>query len=749
MLAVCLSFGAMSRAAVTLTDSGSVVTISAGAYHVEMDAQTGAFFSIAESSGGDWLARTFYPESPWVVRFGDSEWVGPAQVLGRGGNISRAIQAAGDGVMAEWTYALDDAGTSFVATMRFEFADDATFRGRFSLQHQAGQAVELHSFPGYVEIPTTGTDQLIFPYRGGVVLNAAFLASSAGIGTNVPGGFTPFLWWRTGGSSFAMSNTVEEINRAAAVHQININRNTNAGGTWPVIHYDQLTEIAPGGTAGSGWILFQVGEDAAAAARTHWDRGETAGYPPLSAKVSAALLETLTQAPLLKYPGGVSAAAFLGQLNDLPVPALIHVAGYMEGGHDESYPDYFPPDSGFGTMVEMQQLASAMRGRGSLFMPYTNPTWWDDESATMAALGTGVVAKYESGTPIFESYDGRGGYVVTPWHPGVIARLEAGYEEFVDLQVADLLFEDQVGARNIPYDGNAASPEWWSYSQGTLENTRRGIGYLPLMTELSWDRLAETQTGFCGNLRLTWEPPALDPAHFDPFPLAVIMANHHAMFYPHNLAGERMVRSREELHYNAALGYNMAYDLLDGTGNRWLRTGALVQKHLLARVVGVRVAGFDDLRGLAGTTRLTYDNGAMIDANWSTTATLPVGDAVLGEEGFWFAADSPRVEGGWIQEFGADSLGDPQGRLLILEQTDTGVRVLSETDEALTIAVPRDWLGTSAGSLTLLRTASDGTVTSDTVAAGPGGVEVTYGAGDLALELVAGQAAVQGAWLTY
>lgn len=743
--AFLLTTPTLARPAVSFTESGASLTVESPFYRAVLDGDTGGFISVARSGGSDWLARTLHPEGPWVVRLGASEWITPGALKGRGGIQARTITPTPDGVQIVWQSTLADATTSLGATLTMNFAD-GQFDGRLVLEHRAGAAINLVSYPAYFAFPGPRIERMVFPHRSGIVLLPAFFASAETIGTKSPAGFSPFLWWQTGAGSMAVSNPIEALNRAAGTHVLNLQRDTVGAETLPTLHYDQLTEVAPGARYDSGRILFQVGRDAVASANAHWEAGESRNYRTLADKLGPSLFDKLRQAPLLKYPEATRATDFAATVASLPSPAIIHIAGYMEGGHDERYPDYLPPRASLGTTADLQAMAAAVRAAGSLFVPYTNPTWWDTESPTMTSLGTGIVARRADGSLVQETYGTKAGYVVTPWHPKVRERLEQGYVQFADLGLVDLLFEDQVGARELAFDGNAASPHSWSYAQGTLANTRSGAAHYPLMTEMAWDQLAETEAGFCGNLRLDWEQPALPATHYASYPLAVIMANRNAVFYPHNLDGQRMVHGRTELLYNAALGYQMSYDLNRGISG-WLQVAAHVQKRLLLHTVGERIVAFADDRETSSTTRLEYANGASVEANWSATGSRLAGSVVLGPEGFWFRLASPRVEGGWIASYGTDTVGGSDGRLLILERKGDSVEVVSVTDTAFTITVAADWLAVGPGAYEVRRTLADGSTRVAPLIVDAGGARVEYGAGDRGLAI--SPAGAKGTWSVY
>ncbi|MBI1289611.1 hypothetical protein GC173_00010 [bacterium] len=733
ILALSLPLIAAPALGVTVVTESDRLVVTAERYVVTLDRETGGLLSVTESGAHDWLARSFYARVPWTLRLGESEWIDPGVILSRGGTRAHIMDERNGVAAITWTANLTDESTAVAVRLAMEFGEQS-FEGRVTADLTKGAPLTLLSYPAFLEIPGSATNQLVFPHRSGVVLNSAFFASDRTIGTRTPAGFAPFLWWSTATGSFSVSNPVDGTNRRAGARVLNLLRDARDGADYPVLHYDQLTNVRAGSGYDSGAVLFQVGATVADTARAYWNRGESSHYPTLEQKLGDRLFATLAAAPVLKYPEAVSAQVFTGTVPTLPSPAIIHVAGYMQGGHDERYPDYFPPRAGFGTTADWQAMTAAIRAAGSLMVPYTNPSWWDDESPTMTALGLDVVVRTADGTPLREAYGTKEGLVVTPWHPAVRERLAVGYQEFSDLGLADLLFEDQVGAREVAFDGNPASPTVWAYGQGALENTRMAAQRVPLMTELSWDQLAETESGFCGNMRLDWEQPALDREMYDPFPLAVLMANRNAAFYPHNLAGEVMVHDRRELLYNVALGYQLAFDLGRGASD-WLTVAATVQRELLAGRVGETVVRFDDRRRSQGTTLLAYADGTSILANWSASAPAAAPGVTLPPQGFWITATAPRTEGGWIDSYRGAAIGGNDGALFILKEIEDGVRLTALVDEAFDLVIPLDWFPEGTASFDLRRVDSSGQATVSTISGTVAGVPLRYTPEDSRIEL--------------
>lgn len=172
------------------------------------------------------------------------------------------------------------------------------------------------------------------------------------------------------------------------------------------------------------------------------------------------------------------------------------------------------------------------------------------------------------------------------------------------------------------------------YIQGWLEHTRAYSNTL-LMTELAFDRLAETEVGFHGSVLLperygyTLDWWGADTWH--PYPLAPVMARDKVLFYQHDLAPETFAVDKETLTWNLAFGYMLSYDLVESTfggglESEWLGLVATFQKNVLARYADEAVK---DYRKLAdGVTQTSFETYTVI-ANWDEGNEFIAGENTL------------------------------------------------------------------------------------------------------------------------
>src|SRR5919197_2078956 len=126
------------------------------------------------------------------------------------------------------------------------------------------------------------------------------------------------------------------------------------------IRHEFQTWIPSGGRWTSPVVRVRTGETAPQSVLAYRRDTGIEAYPSLEQKLGPRLA-TLARAPLIKAdlsrlkPFG----GWTPELERLPSPALLHPVAFQPGGHDESYPDFLPPDphwgttAGFASMVEV------------------------------------------------------------------------------------------------------------------------------------------------------------------------------------------------------------------------------------------------------------------------------------------------------------------------------------------------------------------------------------------------------------
>lgn len=461
------------------------------------------------------------------------------------------------------------------------------------------------------------------------------------------------------------------------------------------------TWVPDGQTWDSPSVRLRVGQTPEQTILAYRQENGIADYPPLADKLGTELA-ALSRAPLIKADTFRPFEEWIPDLDLLPSPALLHPVGFQPGGHDENYPDFLPPDSRWGTTDQLRTLVQAAQARGLLVMPYTNPTWWDDESPTLQNLSsltiTDVAVLDETGQPMYETYNEHGGYAISPWVDFVSWRLDQLMAQWRDEVPVDCIFEDQIGARVWRRDFNPAASSPQAYSEGWLAHTRDYADRC-LMTEMGWDRLAETEVGFHGSL-LTWarEFDYTDQywgsGNWEPYPLAPWLFHDKVLVYQHDLSHHTMSADKGTLTWNLAFGNMLSYDWgwadNDSLNNPWLDLVTALQRAVAARYAGQPLTAYTELT--ADVTQSNFGDLSVI-ANWHPTLTYRVGTHRVAPGGFLARTDDGNVLAGVFVNYFNGSVLSAGEHYVIIERTPHVVTVRQPVgaDTVLDVQAPDDW----------------------------------------------------------
>lgn len=405
----------------------------------------------------------------------------------------------------------------------------------------------------------------------------------------------------------------------------------------------------------------------------------------LSEKLEARYSQVV-QSPLFKADAvqlGIPFSQYSALLSHVPAPGILHTVAFQPRGFDENYPDFLPPASSWGTTADMAMMFEQAQAMHFLVMPYTNPTWWDDESPTLQNLPptltiTDVVLFDNPSVPRYEYYGSHGGYVVSPYSPFVRQRLSQLILSMVYTIPSDVIFEDQIGARPWLFDHNTFSPSPTAYSQGWLEHTRAYSNTL-LMTEKGFDRLAETEVGFHGSLLLSerkGETVSLwGTGTWHPYPLAPLMMRDKVLFYQHDLAPETFTTDKATLSWNLAFGYMLSYDLVQssyggGVNSQWINLVGDFQKYVISRYADERLTDFTKLQNKV--TRTFFEHCAVI-ANWDESNSYNAGQYVLPPLGTMITKNDGSIVAGIFTTYNNMPLGN--GEHYLIEERGSNIVV--------------------------------------------------------------------------
>jgi len=627
---------------------------------------------------------------PWVLRFSNNTWLDGANFSPS--NPSRTFSYAWNSQTETLTLSYVATGSqACTVTIEVKPTNGPEVDTRLSILNQSGLTVELLAYPVQLSFRRSQIDGVYVPYLEGMKLLPSFFTSLE-FGSGYPGQmFADFAYTDLSVGSFAVY-MVHDLQQPLKTAQWLILRDDTYAGGVHKYHHDFTVAIGDGQQWTSPKTVLSIGSTLDEAMAAYWTRSGHDAMPTLLEKLGAPLFEKLAGALLLKrdfLQGPWTFSAFQDFLSDLPGGSLLHFVAFWPNGFDENYPDYLPPHPALGSQTELQNLVSSARASGHLVMPYTNPTWWDDQSPTLASLGTGIVSLNRSGGLISEVYGAsHGGYVVCPYSLDVIARQDQTRNEFTQTVPCDLLFEDQIGARAQPkFDGNPAAPDPTLYTQGLIDVAERSASYLPIMSEGGFDRLGWYESGFCNSHTIGWHNYPSDT--YQSYPMATLWAHEHMYFSAHNLAGNVMTVDLPLLTYYVSVSYSLSFDLSMNDLD-WVNVIDHYQKHFVSKLLGQDMVSFDLLTP-DGHTRTLFEDGTEITANLTTSARA-IGDHMMAANGF-AAIKNGEVLAGVFSALNGQALSGDNPHYLILDRQPQRTLIYQPRgdDGAITLTRPSGW----------------------------------------------------------
>ena len=453
-----------------------------------------------------------------------------------------------------------------------------------------------------------------------------------------------------------------------------------SGRTFCLTHaYD--TWIADGAKWTSPVVRVRVGEPVEQSILDYRRDNGIDAYPSLAAKLGPRL-DTLVRAPLIKadlWKGLHPFREWGPDLKRLPSPALLHPVAYQLHGHDESDPDFLPPDPIWGTTADFRAAVEQAQSLGLAVMPYLNVSWWNLDSQTTQALPSvaAAAAQDAGGHPLVDRYGQREGYAVSPYAPVVRQRVADLLEQWRTEVPADCLFFDQIGARPWRYDFNPASPTPLAYDDGWLELLAPYADRC-LMVEDGWDRLAQSAAGFHGSAlmmeRENGQPHKLFGAgNWKPYPLATWLLHDKVLMYQHDLYEGTFATDAEALTWDLAFGTMLSYSWDPSAGSLdspWLGLVGAFQKALGPRFAGQQLTGWRDVT--SDVTESVYGDFHVL-ANWSHEDSYSTDGYALAPLGF-FARGQGVLAGEFAGSFDGAPLS-PGTHFVLVESGANGVTV--------------------------------------------------------------------------
>ncbi len=675
-------------------------------YEIGIRKTNGGIAYIIDKNTGALVSLGSRYECLWGAVFSGDDYVGGCDYSRQGSNrFSYSWSPATSTLILTYT----PPSTSIqgvTAQVGLTVSENAWFDLQLELENQWGSRLDYVLFPSDLVFIESEIQEALLPINPGIILEPTFFEQNRTYTATYPG--YPGV--------FADYVSLKMSNGRLAIYAIQ-NQNMIQPDILGFIHDDEYHPdstyyyhaYGAGIPHGNSWesptIRFRVGSSHVESIRAYRKDNRLEAFLSLGEKLGSGY-DNLVQAPLLKADAAQLGRPFSDYgvlLDQLPSPSLFHPCAYMPGGHDENYPDFLPPDALWGTTAQMNNMFKQAQQRDLLVMPYTNPTWWDDESPTLENLPPSLTIQdvaviNATGDPVYEYYWGRGGYVISPYPTFVKNRLDQLMVSMTESLPSDYIFEDQIGIRPWLFDFNASSPGPMAYMDGWIDHSRIYRNHR-LMTENGYDLLAETEIGFHGSLllferdNLTTDWWGENTWHY--YPLSTIMARDKALFYQHDLAEQTMTQDRKTLTWNLAMGFMLSYDLVEteyggGLGSEWLNLVGVFQKQVLSQYAGNLINDYIQIQPDSTRTNFGY---CQVIANWSSANPFSWQGSQIPPEGVLVDCGNGGLVAGVLTRFNQMSL-TPGDHYLVIDRDYTKITVWQPLggDTALTLPFPPGWL---------------------------------------------------------
>lgn len=586
----------------------------------------------------------------------------------------------------------------------FSFSTENWFDTQLSLQvSEQNDTVEYVRFPNDLMFQNSEIIEGLYPSMPGLLLKKSYFDQRPDYESSYPGYpgmFADFFWISTVGGSM----TVYSIGNIDPLTPLNLGLYYyNSGGNdYTCFSHRFGIWRWQGQSFTSPVVRMRIGQMKTEAAVTYRTDNSLDKYRTLPEKFGG-LYEMVVSSPEIKMDASVIKIPF--NLYDsllfpnLPVPSILHFAGFQPGGFDRNTPDIFPPDGRYGTTADFANMVLTAKSRGFLSMPYTNPTWWDGSSPTFLSLPSPLTVKDVAvmtyrGTPLYEIYDRGGGYTVCPWVPFVIDRLDAAMNQIKTEVYSDMVFEDQIGARSWWFDFNDSSPSITSYMDGWIEHTRKYKDNL-LATEQGFDRLAESETAFYGSVlyfKMTGEAQRFwGTDTWEPYPLIQLMLRDKVLLYQHDLSDQTMTYTKENLIWNLTFGYQLNYQITNSYKDDydWLKMVGMFQRDVLSEYADELMKDFEYLDPYLSKT--DFQNFTVY-TNWDPNTARTVGKHTVSPSGSVVLANDGSVCAGKFAGYNGNAL--TAGDHYIIEKRNSAYILLEQplgADTPISVELPSDW----------------------------------------------------------
>jgi hypothetical protein len=684
------------------TNSTGSLTLGNAYWEAAFDKTKGSLEYIIDKSTGGIVCHGSKDKSLWAVNFFNDPDVYKSEV-----NSFSYTWDQNAGILKFYYSSKNPSGKAIDAEVTIRASEERWFEMQLHLTNKYGSLARFAHFPYNLAFSTTEIEEALYPILPGVIFQKSFFLEGRSYTGNYPGWpgvFADFVSLKTtnGDLSIYAYQPLDKFIPSL------LGFIADSEDTGKFYYYHPFgAGVKNNEEYSSPWVKFRVGDgnyiDQIEAYRV--DNGFDK-FSDIQLKLGGDY-EKIVSAPILKIEATKLKLKF-SEYDDyifklLPSPLIYHFCGYQKGGFDQNVPDLLPPEPAWGTTEELAAMIARLHQRGDLFMPYTNPTWWDDESATLLNLPSlytiaQVAVLHENYLPVYETYNYYyGGYVICPYSKFAIDILSTKMEENKELLQSDIIFEDQIGARQWWFDFNESSPTNLSYENGWIEHTRKYKDRL-LATELGYDRLAETEIGFYGSVLLPIREGVAGSlwgaVNWKIYPMISILLRDKVLLYQHDLADYTMTSFKENFSWNLAFGYlpTMQIVNLASLNPEWVRMISDFTKYLFSKYAGERIRRYSSESEYVSCTE--FDTFTVY-TNWNESYPFDIEGHSIAPMGAMIKKNDGSITAGVYTSYNGISLEGKEHYLIEERSADSIIlRHYLGGGTKIAVQLPQEWNST-------------------------------------------------------